>query len=618
MFDEKRFYKIQCLDLKPRVSVDEWACNNRYMDNISAMWSYTQSPFFKEPASYMSDIAGTSCVILKTPAQVGKTESILNLFGWICEYDRANTMLVLDTQKSGEKMSKNRIRPFLRETCGINNPKNAVKNPDKSNSVMNIGLGQGANLLICSAKSASDLRSTPVKYLLMDELDAWPEELRGEGDPVQLALQRQMRYRGMAVMTSTPTGFDGRIYKNYLQGTQQTWCAVCECGAMLSCRWSDIHFDADTPYTICPDCGQILSETDIKARPHAYTQPNNKTPYRDEYGRIWRSFEVFGTLCHEFYSWDGLKRQEMTALDLGESSYQSFRNTRLGEVYKPIGDIEINKTDFIKSCLYNPDADYISDDICFICLGIDTHDSCLYVESVGFSADLRRQYGLGFCILPGDPNTSEVWDLLKDIFKKEYLKHDGKKIRPAMGFIDSGGHRSNAVYKATITNRRLIPIKGFVSNDKRKPDPLVDKFRKVKIGGGLKGSVNVMFLGVNAGKDILSSMEISTISGDHRLFYPNGEGYNNEYYAGLLSEKKINGKWVTLHKNVFNEPLDCRVYAMACAEYYNNKFYLTGKDNGGVVKENKENQEVKEEHTEEQEKIETTAPQKKIKPIPHL
>lgn len=564
----------------------------------------------------MSDIAGTSCVILKTPAQVGKTESILNFFGWICEYDRANTMLILDTQKSGEKMSKNRIRPFLRETCGINNPKNTIgKNPDKSNSVMNIGLGSGANLLICSAKSASDLRSTPVKYLLMDELDAWPEELKGEGDPVQLALQRQMRYRGMAVMTSTPTGFDGRIYKQYLQGTQQTWCAVCDCGELLPCRWDDISFENDTPVITCPQCGQILAENDVKQLAHVYTQPKNLNPFCDEYGRIWRSFEIFGTLCHEFYSWDGLKRQELTSLALGDASYQSFRNTRLGEVYKPIGDIDIDKNELMKACLTET-GDYLNSDIAFICLGIDTHDSGLYLESVGFSADLKRQYGLGFELLTGDPNDPEVWELVDQAYDRIYTKQDGTKLKAAFGFADSGGHRSNAVYRYSMRNRRFLAIKGFVSNNPRTPDPLVDKFRKVKVGGGLKGSVQVLFIGVNAGKDRLSFLELQTIAGDQRLFYKQDLGYDLEYFNGLLSEKKINGKWIAPKKMLFNEPLDCRVYAMACAEYYNNKYYLRGKDKGGIVKDEPNEPKILEAQADKLEEMQE--PKTKKPNIPHL
>ena len=577
---DTRLYQIPILNQKPLVDVSVWACQNRYMNNISEMFSYNQTPFFKEPASYMSDIATTGAVILKTPAQIGKTTCIENMFGWICEYDRANTMLVLDTQKSGEKMSKNRIRPFLRDVCGINNPRNTTnKGPDKSNSVMNIGLGRGANLLICSAKSASDLRSTPVKYLLMDELDAWPDELKGEGDPVLLALQRQMRFRGMAVMTSTPTDEDGRIYKQYTQGTMQSWVAVCECGQYLYCKWKDIQFDTDTPYVICPKCGQILSQDDVKCFRHIYTEPANLNAFKDEYKRVWRSYEIPGTLCHEFYTWDGLKRAEQQALALGESSYQSFVNTRLGDIYTPSYESQVEQTALQKAAIreYKPDES-IPDDVAFIVIGLDTHDSCLYCETVGVSDDLKRYYGLDYRVLPGDPNDGKCWELLNEIYKTEYTRDDGVVLKPLFGFGDSGGHRTNAVYKYAALNRRFMPVKGFVSGDSNKPDPLLRSMTEIKLVTGIKKTIKLYIIGVNAGKDMLLLQGIETVSGNNSLNYPVGFGYDDEYFNGLLSEKRVDGKWIATKKYIANEPLDCRVYALACAEYYFNKYYITGKD----------------------------------------
>ena len=71
--DKSRLFPIGAFQIKPRVDVPTWACEHRYMESTSAMFSYDQTPFFELPAHYMSDIAGTGAVILKTPAQVGKT-----------------------------------------------------------------------------------------------------------------------------------------------------------------------------------------------------------------------------------------------------------------------------------------------------------------------------------------------------------------------------------------------------------------------------------------------------------------------------------------------------------------------------------------------------------------
>ena len=315
MRDDSRLYPIRCLQTRPLISAADLAIQTRYMPSTSATFSYDQTPYLYDPTAALSDIAGTCGVVIKSPAQVGKSTTIENFLAWIVEYDRANTMLILDTQKSAEKMSRNRIRPFLR-TRGINNPDNIrQKDPDKSNSVVNIGLGSGANLFLCSAKSPSDLRSTPSKFCAFDEVDAWPDILPGEGDPLQNAIQRMMRFRGMYLMTSTPTDCDGRIYQNWLLGTQQTWCAVCICGACMDCRFDDIDFSGDTPTYHCSQCGCVYSESEIKALPHRYSEPKNSTPLVDQYGRVLRSYEVYGTLCHHFYTWGYLKQLEQAGVN---------------------------------------------------------------------------------------------------------------------------------------------------------------------------------------------------------------------------------------------------------------------------------------------------------------
>ena len=82
-------------------------------------------------------------------------------------------------------------------------------------------------------------------------------------------------------------------------------------GAFMPCRWSDIDWSEPSEPTIaCKECGQVYTEMDIKGLDHEYSPPANADPFKDNFGRIWRSFEVFGTLCHSFYSWKSLRDYE--------------------------------------------------------------------------------------------------------------------------------------------------------------------------------------------------------------------------------------------------------------------------------------------------------------------
>ena len=578
MKDDSRFYTIPCLQRKPLCDVVEWAETRRYFKPTSRMYSYDPVPYFKEPCHYMSDLSGTSCVVIRTPSQTGKSESLLNFIGWSIEYRVGTILLVLDSQKQGIKMSSNRVRPFIRDVCGIFSNNGRNKNPDRSNSVANIGLKSGANLFIASAKSASDSKSTPARYVLLDETDAFPSSVNDEGDPITLFTQRTKRYRSsMVVMTSTPTTEEGNITANWRLGTAQIWGVICECGKWMEVKYDDIDFTGETPTIACPHCGQVYTEKEVIDLKHCYSDPSNPNPLKDGYGRIRRSYVITAPLCHSFVNWSSLKSQELAALALGEDSYRSFRNTVLGETYTPKDEVEIDTIELARRCQAIVDPDCLPQDVIGITIGVDTHDSCLYAFTAAFTADSKDIYGLSYKMLVGSPSKNEVWEALRELLNTQYTRIDGLKLYPSMLFIDSGGHHTNDVYRCTYSEPRMMPIKGFSTDKVNAQDPLIGQLKRVKMGGGIKASTKLLFLGVNAGKDFLQNRIILTMSGEQRLFYPKGRGFDVEYFKGLLSERKIEGKWrAKVHTH--NEPLDCFVYALAAFQYWEMKFYRTGKD----------------------------------------
>ena len=154
------YFKLPIFDRRPYCDPAEWAQRYRYMKTTASMFSFEQSPYFELPNQVMGDLAGTACVVLKVPSQTGKTETLINMLGWIVEYDRANTLLIMDTKTSGIALSKNRIRPFLRDVCGLDYSKTASskgKDNDHSMNAVDLGIGRGANVKIGSSRCAGDL-----------------------------------------------------------------------------------------------------------------------------------------------------------------------------------------------------------------------------------------------------------------------------------------------------------------------------------------------------------------------------------------------------------------------------------------------------------------------------
>ena len=143
--------KPSCFAYTERMYADEWAEKNVILKD-TGRFRYDVTPYFREPTRAASDLVHTCRVVLKTPAQCGKTSLLLNVLGWVAAYDPANALLILDSLKTGQRLSKNRLKPFLRDTCHI--AAFQASHKDRSKETTNLSLGTGANLIIGSASSA--------------------------------------------------------------------------------------------------------------------------------------------------------------------------------------------------------------------------------------------------------------------------------------------------------------------------------------------------------------------------------------------------------------------------------------------------------------------------------
>lgn len=101
------------------------------------------------------------------------------------------------------------------------------------------------------ANSAVGLRSTPVRYLFLDEVDGYPGDADGEGDPVDLAIQRTTTFRGRRkiYMVSTPTlKGHSRIEAAYLDSDQRYFHVPCQhCGDMRKTFAAGRHVSRPDP-----------------------------------------------------------------------------------------------------------------------------------------------------------------------------------------------------------------------------------------------------------------------------------------------------------------------------------------------------------------------------------
>ncbi|MEO6103692.1 MAG: terminase gpA endonuclease subunit, partial [Pseudoxanthomonas sp.] len=120
---------------------------------------------------------------------------------------------------------------------------------------------QGGALVITGAISGPGLRSLPIRYAFMDEIDAYPADVSGEGDPVALVEKRTdtfTRKKRYKVSTPTEKGLS-RIDAEYQASDQRRFYVPCpHCTEKQWLQWEQVRWTTTTLHELaCTQCGVL-------------------------------------------------------------------------------------------------------------------------------------------------------------------------------------------------------------------------------------------------------------------------------------------------------------------------------------------------------------------------
>lgn len=510
-----------------------------------------------------------------------------NVIGRFAHLDPCAIMMIQPTIDMANDYSKSRVAPMIRDTRVLSglfynikeNTQKEAKTRDGNNTILS-KIFPGGRLIMCGANSPAGLASRPVRILLADEVDRFPESAGGEGDPVDLAAKRMTTFWNRVMgLFSTPTNEgESRIADEYQTGTQEEWQYECpNCGEYHALRYVDIktehteHKDrkgrkivvVEDVRWVCPDCGYAFSEQQIKSAPQKYVAQN---PEAIKNGI--RSFWV-NAFSSPWLSWKELMREWLEAK--GDPNREKVVvNTRFGEPYA-LGDVTADATPLMRRReQYNAP---IPDGVLLLTAAVDVQDNRLEYEVCGWGFG-EECWGIVRGMILSRPDLPETWAELDAILDKVYTFQDGRGLKIHRTFIDSGGHYTGHVYEYCASRVGLgrFPIKGY-SN--RPGIPLV-----YKLGKETGCTVPLIILGVDDGKQqVFNRLAIQEIGDGYFHFGLDGDtdlnyrGYDEIYFKGLLSEEKrlvkrngtLKNVWVP-KSGVRNEPLDLRVYNLAAMQ----------------------------------------------------
>jgi phage terminase large subunit GpA-like protein len=79
------------------------------------------------------------------------------------------------------------VKRYIEDSPSLRDKVKDPRSRDSGNTVQSKEFPGGV-IVVTGANSAVGLRSIPVRYLFLDEIDAYPGDVDGEGDPVSLAI----------------------------------------------------------------------------------------------------------------------------------------------------------------------------------------------------------------------------------------------------------------------------------------------------------------------------------------------------------------------------------------------------------------------------------------------
>ncbi len=582
--------------LRKRTDVTTWAEQSIILSAKDSAepgpYRATRTPYAREPMDALSQHSAVEEVVLMWGAQTGKTRIGSNWLGYLVDTNPGPVMIVQPTIDMAKRYSRQRLAPMIEESPALRRKVRENRSRDDANTTL-LKEFAGGFMAVAGANSAAGLRSMPVRDLFLDEIDGYPLDVDGEGDPIKLAEARQSTFsRRKRLLTSTPTTKDfSRIEARYLASDRCRYHVPCpHCAEHQPLEWGTdkahgIKWDRDadgralpdTVRYVCRACGAEIREHHKPAMLAAGRWVADNLGAAA--GRV-RGFQLSSLYSPlGWLSWATLVTEWESAIAASRtgdiSLLRVFVNTRLAETFEEQGD----RAD--EHALRKRAADIPLRQVTWghfvMTAGVDTQGDRLEAYAWAWGRGMERQL-VDRAVFYGDPSLAESepgspWARLTEWRRTPMLHVSGKPVPMLAVMIDSGGHHTHAVYAYARAHQHahVYAVKGMSQGGKAilgKPTDQDVSWR----GNKIKNGVKLWPIGTDTAK--------AEIYGRLRTEQP-GPGYVHlsrhlppEVFEQLTSErlvtKYVKGRprleWVK-PAGRRNEALDCAVYALAGAHF---------------------------------------------------
>jgi phage terminase large subunit GpA-like protein len=398
----------------------------------------------------------TEKVVFMKGAQIGGTEAGNNWVGYIIDQAPGSLLVVQPTVEMGKRWSKGRLAPLIEDTPCLRDKIKDPRSRDSGNTVQSKEF-RGGIVVVTGANSAVGLRSMPVRYLFLDEVDAYPGDADGEGDPVSLAIQRTATFaRRKILLVSTPTiqGIS-RIEMEYENSDQRQFHVPCpHCGELQVLVWPQIQFDDEHgAFYKCISCSKKIEEFE-KTEMLQHGQWIAKFPDRTVAGfHISSLYSPVG-----WFSWQQAVTNFKQA-QKNETLLKVWVNTTLGEPWVDRGEAP----DWER--LYERAEDYqrgvIPNGGLILTAGVDVQKDRLECEIVAWGIG-KESWSVDYIVIPSPPSSPEAWQRLKSLLDTTFQLQDSNDALPISMMAVDAGYATQEVYNWVRQQSpyRVMAVKG--------------------------------------------------------------------------------------------------------------------------------------------------------------
>ena len=563
------------------LTVSEWADKHRRLSSKASAepgpWRTNRTPYLREPMDCLSSTSSVQRVVMMFAAQTGKTEAGANWLGYVIDHAPGPMLLVQPTVEMAKRLSKQRLESLITETPVLAEKIAPSRSRDSGNTMFAKDF-PGGMMLLTGSNSATGLRSTPCRYIFCDEIDAFPSDVDGEGDPVSLAEKRATTFaRRKILLTSTPTVKDfSRIEAEYERSDQRRFYVPCPCCSVMQwLKWPQLKWENNDPATAAYEC-EVCHERFAEIHKPAMLRNGEWRATAPSNGKT-AGFQLSGLYSPlGWLSWADMVDDFLRA-KADAPMLKSFVNTRLAETWEEDFASKVSADGLLERCEHY-EAAMVPEGGLALTVGVDVQDNRLAIsvwawgrEEEGWLLDHQEIYG--------DPSRQELWKQLDEVVLREWPHAVGPAMRPDVVAIDSGGHFTAEVYQYARERARqgVVAIKGQSQRGK----PPIGKGSKVDVnhqGRTLKRGAVVYLVGGDTVKTTLFGRLKHSEQGAGFLHFHMGT--TGEYFEQLTAEKQVlrynrggfpTREWVK-KPSARNEALDCLVYAYAALNLMYQRF----------------------------------------------